>query len=241
VTTALLLHGLGGSSFDWPVTASSVSMDCVLHNMPFHGGRPLDRPVRFDELVEDVLTVRDRRDDEVVYGGISLGAAVAMQCVTRRPQRTRGLLLVSPMWGRDEAFRGSIDRVSKLGRIIHRHGIHFAWDVVRALPPVCDWDEGDRHIYRDRFLAFDAQATSAALVQLPKERPILDVATIVALRVPVGIVGWTDDKIHPLECAETLADQIRANFLWTRPQPMTRVALGGILAQALEEVARCRS
>jgi pimeloyl-ACP methyl ester carboxylesterase len=236
MTTAVLLHGLGRCSFDWEGVPALVEHECITHDLPFHGGRPLDRPVAFDELVEDVLEVCDDVVDDLVIAGTSLGAAVALQCVALRPGRVRGLLLVAPLWYEGTSAAAYVSPVAKLGSIIRRRGLAFAWDVVQAVPPVSGWDEDDQAAYRARFLAYDVEATSTAIEQLARSRPQLQVDEVAAATTRVGVVGWTDDRVHPLACAEALARRLDAGLLRTRPQPIRRQEADDVLADALAAV-----
>lgn len=238
MTCAVLLHGLGRCSFDWEGVAAIAPHACVTHDLPFHGGRPLDRPVEFDELVDDVLRVCEGLPDDIVIAGTSLGAAVGLQCAATVPGRFRGLLLVAPLWYEGTAAESYVSPVAKLGRIIRRRGLAFAWDVVRSVPPVSGWDHDDQEAYRQRFLAYDAAATSAAIEQLAQSRPRLRVAEVADTSIPVGVVGWTDDRVHPLGCAEALARRLDVDFLWTRPQPTRRQEANEVLADALAAVVR---
>lgn len=238
--TTLLIHALGTCSFDWEAAQALISERTVALDLPFHGGRPLDRPVTFDAIVDDVVAICADVPGELSIAGISLGAAVAVQTAARVP-RVRRILAVAPpnLWAADNTIgQPPGASVGKIGRIMLRHGVEFAWNVVRAVPPVCQWDATDVDAYRRRFLEFDADATGTALVSLTKQRPTLAIEKVRAAAVSVAVLGWTDDPVHPIESADRLAHLLAARLQWRRPRPRSRANEAALLARALEAVHR---
>ncbi len=228
---ALLLHGIGGCSLDWETAGALSRVDATAVDLPFHGGRPLDREVSFDALVDDVL--RSLPDGDVALAGFSLGASVALACAARVPDRIRALLLVAAVWPCRTA-PPSTTSFRKLGRIVARRGLTFAWDVVRAVPPICGWDDDDRNKYRERFLGFDALAFAAALRELPCQRPHINVDAVRA-DVRTTVVGWGDDRIHPLSTAAEVADRLDARLVVETGRPTDRKVEARVLAAHLDE------
>ena len=96
-------HGLGGDAaqtfglFAPPPGYRLITLECRGHG----DTRPLGDPDKLSlgVFVDDLCALLEHLAlPQVVVGGISMGAAVALMLTLRRPERVRGLVLSRPAW-----------------------------------------------------------------------------------------------------------------------------------------------
>ena len=151
----------------------------------------------------------------IVVGGVSLGAHVAAGWAVRNPGRCAGLVLALPAWtGAPDgapaalAARASAEIVTNLG-------------LGPALAGTTGWlhDELTRawRGYGDLLVPHLEEAAGSPA-------PTLD--ELKTLDVPTGIVGCTDDPVHPIEVARQWAEAIPRAVLATTTLDAYPHALG---------------
>jgi pimeloyl-ACP methyl ester carboxylesterase len=101
LVTVVLCHGFGGSARNFRPQARALgnAVRFVLYDARGHGrsAKPLaEEAYQFSCLVEDLEYVADAyATGKVIVGGLSLGAAVALEYTLRRQDRISGLLLAA--------------------------------------------------------------------------------------------------------------------------------------------------
>ncbi|MGQ0479540.1 MAG: alpha/beta hydrolase [Pseudonocardia sp.] len=133
-----------------------------------------------------------------LVGGVSLGAHVAARWAADRAARglpgPAGLLLAMPAWtGRPDGAPAAVAARST-ARALRRDGVAATAADARAGTPRWLGDELTRAWSRHGNGLADSMAAAAA-----ESGPTA--ADLARLRVPVGIVGLTDDPVHPVEVA----------------------------------------
>lgn len=191
---AVLLHGFLGapSSWDAVVRALPARLDRdVRPRLPGHGpaprdvvesldGAPLDeasldaRVAAFERALGELEAEIDRSvapHERPVLAGYSLGARLALGLVARRPERYRGLLLVSGrdgLAGHAEGFARLEEDLSKARELL-AGGLEAFVDRWEALPLFAtqrDLGREARAEHRARRLGHDARGLAWALVTL---------------------------------------------------------------------------
>jgi 3-oxoadipate enol-lactonase len=163
----------------------------------------------FDRLSEDVLRLLDHLEVETaLVGGISAGSGVAVRFVLRHPERSRGLLVVKPVYagsdvgytsGQAAAFaamdsvasRAIVEGIDVLRPMFYDHlpeGVRErAWRLASGFDPASV-------VATSRFIASGAQ-------------PFESSRELRSIRVPTLLVRG-DDEEHPAEVSDLYAASI---------------------------------
>lgn len=92
----LLIHGAGGNHLHWPSEMRRLPQARVISvDLPGHGASPGGGEDSIDAYHERLLDLLDALElPAVVWGGHSMGGAIALAAALQSPQRVGGLLLV---------------------------------------------------------------------------------------------------------------------------------------------------
>jgi pimeloyl-ACP methyl ester carboxylesterase len=208
-------HGLGGnlaqpfSLFSPPPGTRFLSFDFRGHGET----RPLGPPekIAIATFADDLGTLMDRLElPRAVVGGISMGAAVALNFALRFPSRVIALVMSRPAWLNGPMLENA-ERFSTVARLIRRHG------------PVAGPAEFRQTDLYAKTLAESPDCAASLLAQfaepraveavvrlekIPLDAPNLDRAEWASLKMPVLVLANRRDPIHPFEYGETLARAI---------------------------------
>lgn len=160
---------------------------------------------RLEFHAEDTLALIDRLDvDEVVLGGTSLGANVALQVAVTEPRRLRGMVLEMPV-----LERGAIAATAQFWPLLL--GLRYGWPLLRPATAV---------IARLRRTGVDG---IDALLNLASSDPRVMAAVVhglfvgpgcppardrLRIEVPSLVVGHRGDLLHPMSDASALAREL---------------------------------
>lgn len=151
----------------------------------------------------------------IVVGGVSLGAHVAARWAVANPDRCAGLVLALPAWtgAPDGAPAALAARAS--AEVVRSHGL------ATALSGTSGWlhDELTRawHGYGEQLVPHLEEAAESLAPTLEE---------LGSLDVPVGIVGCTDDPVHPIAVARAWAQALPRAVLVTTTLDAYPHALG---------------
>lgn len=156
-------------------------------------------------LADDVRALLDRLGIvQAVVGGTSMGTAVALALARRYPQRTAGLLLVSPLYpgadrGLTEAQQAAMRAMAEAGQRTLALGIDALLPLYAALPA------GLRERAVEMARGFDPGSVAATTHFLASgAQPFPSVSELSELEVPALIVPGVDPE-HPAAVAELYA------------------------------------
>lgn len=207
-------HGLGG---DEAQVAQNVPASVGIHRLTLecrgHGASSLGnaRPFSIQMFAEDVLAAATEYGfDRFIIGGISMGAAIALHLAHHHAQRIAGLVLVRPAWT-FEASPGNLAPIRAVAALIHSHSIEeakrrfIASETGRWIASEAPDNFSSLLGYFDRP---DAVAFASVLADIAADGPDVPQAAAAALAMPTLVVGNRQDAIHPLSCAQTLANVI---------------------------------
>jgi pimeloyl-ACP methyl ester carboxylesterase len=208
-------HGLGGNAgqvaevFPREPAVRRITLECR--------GQGLSEPgppaqLRIGTFSADVAFLAEHlRLGRAIFGGISLGAAIALRLAVNRPDLVGGLILARPAWLFDLAPE-NMRPYAQVGELLERHDpktarVRFrksatarrlareAPDNLASLNGFFDHPQPKMLGALLRAIAADGPCVSAALVRS-------------MIRVPTLVIGHGEDLAHPWEYAEALAATI---------------------------------
>lgn len=237
-------HGLGGDAAqvaqNFPDSPSyrRLTVECRAQG---NSGAGTTRPFSIAMFADDVLAAADAAGiDRFVAGGISMGAAIALQLAARHPDRVLGLVLVRPAWAFDAAPQNMRPYV-EVAELILSRPISVARDIFAASATAARFrtEAPDNLASLLGFFARDNAAVFAEVMQpIANDGPGVTRATAAGLALPTLVIGSGIDLVHPLATARELAGAIPdAAFAEVTPKAADkdrhfaeiRAAIGGFL------------
>jgi sugar phosphate isomerase/epimerase/pimeloyl-ACP methyl ester carboxylesterase len=208
-------HGLGADLtqpfglFRPPGGVRLLGFDCRAHGKT----RPVGPPekINFQTFADDLLALMDYLQIErAVVGGISMGAALALNFVLRHPRRALGLVLHRPAW-LDAPRRDNVAVFAVIADLLRRHGPEKGLELFKQTPAYQSALAGSPSTAASlagQFLQPRARETVARLERIPPDCPGPDRRQWRAIAVPTLVLANARDSIHPLEYGVTLAREI---------------------------------
>jgi pimeloyl-ACP methyl ester carboxylesterase len=145
--------------------------------------------------------------DRAIIGGISMGAAVALNFALRYPDRTLGLILSRPAW-LDRPFPENTRVFPRIAALIREHG---ATGGLALFKQSDDYAEMKRlspdaaQSLVGHFEGARAEDAVARLERIPHDAPSLDREAWRSIAVPTLVLANKQDPIHPFAFGETIA------------------------------------
>ncbi len=186
--TAVLLPGTG-SDDDYVYRAFAEP----LHGVGAVVATPAPQPAR---LVAGYLEALDEaaRNGPIVVGGVSIGAAVTLAWALAHPGHAVAVLAALPAWSGAARSAPAALSARHTAHQLRTDGLVATTSQMRASSPAWLADELSRSWLGQWPELPDAMDEAADYVAPT-------VAELERLSVPMGVVGATDDPIHPLEVA----------------------------------------
>jgi pimeloyl-ACP methyl ester carboxylesterase len=172
--------------------------------------RPLGDPkkVAMAAYVDDVMALLDVLGLEAaVLGGLSMGAALALNAALRYPDRVLGLVLARPAW-LDRPLPENVRVYAHVARHIRRHGASEGLARFRDTPEFRSLEQAAPAAAQAVARLFEdprAEECVYRLERIPHDAPCHDRSEWQAIRVPTLVLGARCDPIHPWEFAQVLA------------------------------------
>jgi pimeloyl-ACP methyl ester carboxylesterase len=213
-------HGLGGDAnqtfglFAPPPGYRLITMECRGHGET----RPLGDPdkISLAAFVDDLCALLDQLAlPQVVIGGISMGAAVALMMTLRFPERVRGLVLSRPAW-LDQPMPPNSALYPVIAQLIRQygaaHGLERFLQSAEYLEIARTAPDAARSLC-GQFTHPRAEETVVKLERIPHDAPSHDRQEWAAIGVPTLVLANRQDPIHPFAYGEIIAQLIpRAEF-----------------------------
>lgn len=184
--TTVLLPGTG-SDDDYAYRAFSPG----LHEAGAVVVTPPPQPLRLVEGYRDALE-EAAAAGPVAVGGVSIGAAVAVDWALANPNAARAVLAALPAWTGSPVAAPAAMMARYSAQVLRRDGLVAAASKMRASSPRWLGEELTRSWVAQWPALPDAMDETAAYVA-----PTC--AQLEALSVPMGVAAATDDPLHPLE------------------------------------------
>jgi pimeloyl-ACP methyl ester carboxylesterase len=206
-------HGLGGDAAQ-PASQAPAGRRLITLECRGHGASELgpEAALGFETFARDLDALLDALAlEQVVVGGISMGAGVALALARLSPRRVRALVLVRPAW-LDRAWPRNLHAFGEIAALLREHGpeegkARFAAESrehrrIAAISPAA------AQSLLGQFDRPGAQARAAVLERLPADRPIGPADDWSALSMPALVIGARGDGIHPYHCAVALSERL---------------------------------
>ena len=207
-------HGLGGDAAqvaqNFPDSPSyrRLTVECRAQG---NSGAGTIRPFSIAMFADDVLAAADAAGiDRFVAGGISMGAAIALQLAARHPDRVLGLVLVRPAWAFDAAPQNMRPYV-EVAELILSRPISVARDIFAASATAARFrNEAPDNLASllGFFARENANVFAEVMRAIANDGPGVTRAAAAGLALPTLVIGSGIDLVHPLAIAHSLADAI---------------------------------
>jgi pimeloyl-ACP methyl ester carboxylesterase len=208
-------HGLGGDvNQPFGLYRPVAGVRLIGFDVRGHGEtQPLGDPSKLTiaTLADDLIGLVDYLGiEKAVVGGISLGAAVAVNVALRNPDRALGLVLVRPAWI-DRPLPENVALYTGIARLVRERGPVEGLAQFRSSPEFLAMERESPDCARSLVGQFEhprAVECVARLERLIADSPCLDRASYGNLKIPSLILGNRQDPIHPLPLASRLSEII---------------------------------
>ena len=211
----LFQHGLGGDVgqpfglVDPPPGFRLIAMDFRGHGETRPTGD--EGKLGIAAFADDLAALLDHLGlPRAVVGGISLGAAVALNFTLRFPRRVLGLILSRPAW-LDEPFPGNTRVYPEIARLIRAHGARQGLELFEGSPEyraVLEASPDAARSLAGQFTSPRAEDAVARLERIPRDCPCRHRDEWHAIRVPTLVLANRQDPIHPFAYGAALAAAI---------------------------------
>jgi pimeloyl-ACP methyl ester carboxylesterase len=205
-------HGLGGdvnqpsSVFTPPPGFRLLTLDCRAHGET----RPLGDPAKIGiaAFADDVRMLMEHLGlSTAIVGGISMGAAVALNMALRFPDHVRGLVLSRPAW-LDQPLPENMKIFLVIAQLIRQHGAERGLERFKrsaAYSSILRTSPDAARSLVGQFQHPRAEETVVKLERIPHDAPNRDRAEWAAIRVPTLVLANRHDPIHPFDYGAALA------------------------------------
>jgi pimeloyl-ACP methyl ester carboxylesterase len=203
----LYLHGLTSLAATARLEAPRGFRLAVFDQRGHGSGTPFLDPAAYalEEFSADAVAVLDALEwERAALGGMSMGSAVAMDVALSHRRRVDALLLAGPAEGAEFPDAASIADMDETADVLQRHGLATAIQLTRA-SLLAEGLPVEATAFLDVWTAHDAQALAVAIRTVMRWRPFPDLAVLRQIEVPVAVLGWPGDPLHPQRLAERVA------------------------------------
>jgi pimeloyl-ACP methyl ester carboxylesterase len=207
-------HGLGADVtqpfglFKPPAGIRLIGFDARGHGASQSG--PIEQ-ITLRAFADDLRALLDELQiKKAIVGGISMGAAIALNFVTRYPERVSGLVLSRPAWV-DGPNPFNVQMFGLVANLINTVGPD---EGLRLFLQSSEFAELRREFpdtaasFSNQFRAPRAREMAATLNRLPADSPIANLSQLHEIRVPTLILANDLDPIHPFDYGVRLAAEI---------------------------------
>lgn len=213
-TPLIFQHGLG-ADVSQPINSIStlrgvrlVAFDCRAHGLSPVGD---EQQLSLATSADDLLGLLDYLDiDCAIVGGISMGAAIALNFALRYPSRISGLILARPAW-LDRPRKENVEIYATIAALIRQHGVSRGKDLFRERPEFQAVLEQSADAANSLLGQFDnprALDAVARLERIPPDAPCASLKDLESIRVPSLVMSNRQDPVHPFVYGQALAKVI---------------------------------
>lgn len=209
-----------------------------------HGASELGPEISIALFASDVAAMIETMPGPVVLGGISMGAAIAARLAVTRPDLVRALVLVRPAWLTDAAPRNMAPN-AVVGALLAQMTADKAREVFghsRTAQRLAQVAPDNLNSLTSFFDRKPLAVTARLLTAISADGPGINASDLAKLRLPVLVCGTTEDDVHPVALARTMASLIPNARLVelppkSRDKPAHLAALASAMTLFLKEIS----
>ncbi len=208
-------HGLGGSLeqpqglFTPPKGIRFLSFDFRGHGDTSIG---LEKELCFKTFADDLVAFMNHLQiKKAIVGGISMGAAVALNFAIRYPERILGCVFSRPAWLDHPMSQDNLDLFRNVANLISEHGPELGREIFSKSQGYARLNQESCAVAQSFLNYFDykdAKTTAAKFVSMPADSPCSSKEEWNRIKVPVLIMANGSDPIHPLEYGRIMAEYV---------------------------------
>lgn len=152
-------------------------------------------PRRVVDSYRDAMTRAADRHGRIIVGGVSIGAAVALEWASDHPDRVVAVLAALPAWTGSPTAAPAAASATFTASQLRAHGLEAVTAQMTASSPPWLADELSRS-WRAQWPDLPSALEEAAAYHAP------DADVLARIRTPVGIAAAVDDAVHPFTVAK---------------------------------------
>ena len=203
-------HGLGGDNNQVLHFLSGIEKCKIIStDLAGHGKSPFTglEDVSFDQFADSVISVADKLNIEAgIFGGISMGASIALNIALRYPGRVQALIIIRPAW-LDKPHPVNLEPLFQLGensRSVTNENIHifpYFNTLFKNYPYL-------KTVSQDLINNNHSSLIGGLFQQIINDTPVKDIHGLQSIGIPTLILASKDDFLHPLEIARSLHENL---------------------------------
>ncbi len=201
----VFLHGLGADSRQSLSAMGSVEdIDLICPDMPGHGASDVG-DFGFAPFVTILEAFLDQLGIErAVFGGISMGSALATRMALIAPHRVAGLVMVRPAWINHAALP-HLSLVARVGRWLSDSSPTTAaarLEIDRDFAEIGKTNQPAADSVRGLLTRPQASETADVLHIMVHDKPFAHMADLETIACPSLVLANPDDPLHPVAVAQ---------------------------------------
>ncbi len=208
-------HGLGAKSIQIKKLLQPLkNIELICMDCPGHGDAPLIESVKpsfnyYGDLLIGLLDQLNIR--EAVFGGISMGAGIALNIARRFPNRVLGLVLIRPAW-LDQANPENLSVLLEASKSLRNNNID-GFKVNDSFKEIASKHPDAGASLLGLFEPEQQSCLPLVLESMVHDRPFAELDELKAIKNPCLIIGNQDDPLHPFDMAEAVHQKIEGSKL----------------------------
>ncbi len=203
-------HGLGGD-------LSQINLFTALQNIQLIGmdssGHGLsqfytDKQPSFNRYADDLIELLDKLGvEKAVFGGVSMGSAVALNIAVRYPERVKGLVLVRPAW-LATAYPANLNILLEVVQALERNDGMADFELTPSFKNLKSISEKAAASTLNQFTRIQVEHSPIILERMIGDKPIDSLNQLSHIDIPTLVIGTQEDPLHPFNMAEVISNYI---------------------------------
>lgn len=223
--TFVFLHGLGGSTEQCKSTFTCVpdGLNMIYVDLRGNGRSDIGDPkeLSFSSLAKDInILCQHLGLQQIIIGGISMGAAVATKFSLYYPDKVKRLILIRVAWLNRPMERESIENFSRIADLIEQYELEEAKEIYTSEKYYLNQLKYYPYNAYSNAACFDYPLAKQAVEKyriMPLEHPIDSIEELRNIQVPTLLLGNKNDPLHPFSYAEIYHKHIPHSLLYEIP------------------------